>query len=638
MKSNKKFFAIMLIIVLSITMLPISKISAAPKMKLNKTKATLYVGDSIKLKVKKNKTGKKVKWKSKNKEVAKVTKKGKVKAKKAGKATIIAKVGNKKLKCKITVKSREVNNGVQIETSKVTNSTEVTTEQNTTAKNEEPTASVTEPTTEQITTVPTTEQPTTQVTFTTDASIAKPFGLVVSSPEDGMVNVVWGKGSINCYNLYVDGERRRTAVSAQSITLPVYFEGTHEISVTTVVGSKESLPISMSIAVVGVGEKETEPETCPPELEPQLREDLSLSDDKILMQLNNKTDGQYKDSEVYWCLLGYNANNELCYLDKNGNLVPANTDMNNLTVSGRKVANVCYTLEEADHVYVPSINSGRMYLSYEKPVYITFNKAADGRVAFAGPDLNNSSDPNINTLFEFAEFTIDGKFFWGNTTRVDYFSFPMVTRLVGYTQYETYDKTVGDVGTRAEIFAAFENGAPEEFKTLVTDLRIMAPCKLTFNNGQPYGNYFDNYINEFWTKYASEDLVFKIEGTEYTGRVSGNVINFTKKGDSTVYTVSKPTTQEVLEGKGAFASGNSVELAIEAQLCAAFNRGVATEPSKWNKPEEYYKNDVNNYYAGFFHEHSIVGRAYGFCYDDVNDQSTLLQYENADALIIDLKW
>ena len=32
----------------------------------------------------------------------------------------------------------------------------------------------------------------------------------------------------------------------------------------------------------------------------------------------------------------------------------------------------------------------------------------------------------------------------------------------------------------------------------------------------------------------------------------------------------------------------------------------------------------------------FLGKAYGFCYDDVNDQSTLLQYNKADALVIDL--
>lgn len=69
---------------------------------MNKSKATIYVGETVTLKLKNNK--KKVKWSSSNKKVAAVSKKGKVKGKKAGKATITAKVGKKKYNCKITVK------------------------------------------------------------------------------------------------------------------------------------------------------------------------------------------------------------------------------------------------------------------------------------------------------------------------------------------------------------------------------------------------------------------------------------------------------------------------------------------------------------------------------------------------------
>lgn len=483
-----------------------------------------------------------------------------------------------------------------------------------------------------------TQETTSGMTFTTDSSIAQPFGLVLSSPENGYVNIVWGAGTINCYNVYVDGERRRTGIKAQSLTIPVYFEGTHTIEIATVVGTTESIRISGTIAIVGVGEKETESPTCPEELKPVLRSDLSFRDDRILMQINNKTNGKYSDSQIYWVLVGYNTSHQLCYLDASGNMIPANTGMNTITINNRQVADVSHTLAEASYVYVPSISSARMYLSYEKPIYLTFNQAADGTIGFAGPDINNDTDPNAGTLYEFAEFTIDGKYYWGNTTRVDFFSFPVVTRLLGHTLYEQYDKTVGEIGTRDEIFAAFANEVPNAFKSLIGTDRIMAPCKTTFNSGGTYANYFDAYINEFWTKYTYEDLVFSCEGGVFTGRVSGDKMYFTKSGDSTVYTISKPSTQDVLEGKGAFASGNSTELVIEAQLCAAFNRGVATEPTKWNKPQYYYQSGTYNAYSGFFHEHSITGLAYGFCYDDVNDQSTLLWYDYADALVIDMKW
>ena len=496
------------------------------------------------------------------------------------------------------------------------------------------------PTVAPTTVKPTTAKPTTKpketttIAFTTDSSIEKPFGLDVSQASVGYVNIVWGRGTIDCYNVYVDGERRRTGISAQSLKLPVYTEGTHTIAITTVVGTRESEKLEVQVAITGTGEKETEPETCPEELKPQLKKNVPLRDDRIAIELNNKTNGKYSDSEIYWCILGNNENNQLCYMDKDGNMIPASESLNTVEVNGTKYANIYHTLAESDHVYAPTIRSGRMYLSYGKPVYVKFN----GSTGYAGPDLNNPGDVNANTLFEFAEFTIEGKNYWGNTTRVDYFCFPMVTRLIGGSLYGGYDNVVGDIGTRDEIFTAFKNEVPNEYKSLVRDDRIIAPCKSTFNVGQDNGNYFDNYINEFWNKYANEDLRFSSESGSFVGRVVGNQMRFTREGDSTVYYVDKPNTQEVLEGKGAFDRGNGVEKAIEAQLCAAFNRGVATEPDKWYTPSQYYKTSVANFYAGFFHEHSVLGKAYGFCYDDVNDQSTLLQYDKADALVIDLKW
>lgn len=73
----------------------------AASAKLNKKSVTMWVGDTLQLKV--SNTKDKVKWSSNKKSVATVSAKGKVKAKKSGKAVITAKVANKKLKCKITV-------------------------------------------------------------------------------------------------------------------------------------------------------------------------------------------------------------------------------------------------------------------------------------------------------------------------------------------------------------------------------------------------------------------------------------------------------------------------------------------------------------------------------------------------------
>ena len=84
-----------------------STVQAASSIKISKKKKTLNVGKKYTLKI--TGTSKKVKWTSSNKKVATVNSKGKVTAKKKGTATITAKVGGKKYKCKITVKKASSN-------------------------------------------------------------------------------------------------------------------------------------------------------------------------------------------------------------------------------------------------------------------------------------------------------------------------------------------------------------------------------------------------------------------------------------------------------------------------------------------------------------------------------------------------
>lgn len=105
MTKFKKVLTIMLVFVLVLTLSPI-RVNATKKkkVKLNKSKLSMYIGKSYKLKLENNK--KKVKWSSSKKKVASVSSKGKVKAKKKGSCKITAKVGKKKYVCKVTVKKK----------------------------------------------------------------------------------------------------------------------------------------------------------------------------------------------------------------------------------------------------------------------------------------------------------------------------------------------------------------------------------------------------------------------------------------------------------------------------------------------------------------------------------------------------
>lgn len=103
MKTCKKNMAIVLSFVLAAASIAMpSTESKAAKMKLNKSSVTVAVGKKVSLKVKG--TTKKVSWTTSKKAIASVSKKGVVTGKKAGKATITAKVGAKKFRCKVTVK------------------------------------------------------------------------------------------------------------------------------------------------------------------------------------------------------------------------------------------------------------------------------------------------------------------------------------------------------------------------------------------------------------------------------------------------------------------------------------------------------------------------------------------------------
>lgn len=96
----KRFLLLTLLAVIFIS----DKTADAKTLKLNKKSATITVGQNTTIKA----NQKVITWKSNNKAIATVTKKGVVRGKKQGKTTIIAQTKKKSAKCKITVKEKKV--------------------------------------------------------------------------------------------------------------------------------------------------------------------------------------------------------------------------------------------------------------------------------------------------------------------------------------------------------------------------------------------------------------------------------------------------------------------------------------------------------------------------------------------------
>lgn len=99
-KKMKKAMVTMMMVVFAAMLLMVAPVQAASKTKT--TKVTLKAGQSKTLRVK---TASKVKWSSSNKAIVTVNKKGKIVARRAGKAKITAKYGKKKAVFVVTVKN-----------------------------------------------------------------------------------------------------------------------------------------------------------------------------------------------------------------------------------------------------------------------------------------------------------------------------------------------------------------------------------------------------------------------------------------------------------------------------------------------------------------------------------------------------
>lgn len=356
---------------------------------------------------------------------------------------------------------------------------------------------------------------------------------------------------------------------------------------------------------------------------------------EMTIQFENNTRGAYSNDRIWICVVGRNASGAFCYLKPDGTLVPIQANQTSDAWSFR--------LSDINGFQVPqNMPATRLYISMDNKVVMRGAVDGAGQIGVVQPDLNNPADPNANLIFDWIEYTVAPSAFWGNTTQVDQFAFPITMEMFNDSgsSYTTYRK-VGITKTREEIFSAFERLPQTEFRSLVKrPYRIIAPCKGDFRVGRTYGNYMASYVDQVWNYYRTNTLSFNHPLGYFTGKVlADGRFEFTRSGDSAKYYISrKPNNDEVFEGSGVLATGNTVELAIQAQICAAFNRHIVQDPVNWANSSAYYQAGPANYYAKFWHDNSIDGYAYGFCYDDVADKSTLIETHSPRGLVIGIGW
>ncbi|NML64335.1 carbohydrate-binding protein [Hymenobacter sp. RP-2-7] len=372
---------------------------------------------------------------------------------------------------------------------------------------------------------------------------------------------------------------------------------------------------------------------------------------------NNSTTA---DADLYVAIVGINtsgdhvwvnaANSQVLPMSASYNTVTGPTVNGNTGPGGNSKYAACFTrLSNIPNrtFALPFIAGCRVYISRGQQLYFYFFGANGAPSGYTAPNPQNASDPNTGIIYETIELTNNSGGFFGNTTRVDAFNYPMGLELTGNNYY----KKTGELKSAADIVSAYKANVPTEFQgtvnssTGVISFPSKTPAFYDGSNGTAagqYGNYFKSYLDAIWAKYKSEDLIFNAGNAGvFKGRV-GSDNRLVVVGQSGAYNgrtgiiTREPTTQEAFEGKGVLAQRNSdgdCDLVVQAQITAAVNRhaistasGAAGQQDFYNV-SRFYQTAPMNYYARFWHLPgiSVDNLSYGFAYDDVADQSSTLQ-------------
>jgi len=240
---------------------------------------------------------------------------------------------------------------------------------------------------------------------------------------------------------------------------------------------------------------------------------------------------------------------------------------------------------------MPANGSGRMYFYLCSPTVTGCTGA-----------------PNTSKYYDFIEFTIGATQFNGNTTRVDAFGVKIAMDL---HCADGFDLAVGeDYATfaedRAATFAKFASAVPAEFQGCVqSPYRIVEPGGCGFNAGGANATYYDSFVNSLW---AANGL-----------------------------TIAKPGPNG--SGLGAYPNISAAIMRHVGDKAGTFSAaGQLQDKTLWNDSSTFYGSAPADYYAHFWHQHALGGKAYGFPYDDVGGYSSYVSHANPQYMLVAIGW
>jgi Beta-1,3-glucanase/Putative Ig domain len=273
------------------------------------------------------------------------------------------------------------------------------------------------------------------------------------------------------------------------------------------------------------------------------------------------------------------------------------------------------------NITIPQIAGGRVWFSIGSPITFLLNPGP----GLVEPSVSNPSDPNIDLMWDFCEFTYNTSQLYADITYVDFVSIPIAISLTdtsGNVQNVTGIPADGLDTVCSGLIAQNDADGAGWNQLIVTsggaNLRALSPNNGIVMNSSLFSGYFQPYVDQVWSQYASDTLTVDTQASwgSVTGQVSGGVLDFPG-----LVTYAQPAAADIFScSSGPFANTAGEIGAVSARLCAAFNRTTLLIDSDQPDDEnvsDYYQNSVTNHYARIVHAANTDGLGYAFPYDDV---------------------
>lgn len=373
---------------------------------------------------------------------------------------------------------------------------------------------------------------------------------------------------------------------------------------------------------------------------PEARDSLPLT------ITNARSDASGDARPVFVYLLGTDLTTDrLGFVDATGSFHPWQLPGGKTPVDAPDVAIPGPAAGESLTLTIPRNLSGRVYVAFGEK--LAFSLVADGLVQ---PAPWAKGDPNAGILFDWTEFTYNDAGLWLNASQVDQFAVPLAVSVTGA---DGTTRTTGQLkpGGRQQVIDAMRS-TPGWEGTVVTGadgevLRVLSPGK-ALDAGLMDASYLDPAIDAAWATYrdpATPLIVAPFADapeTRFSGRTEDDTLVFTDASGKTVASFARPTTADVWECDGALAAPNDLVVGpIARTLCAALHRGtlatVGVQPGDATTVAAFYTTDPCNRYAAAIHAAMADGKAYGFAFDDVLAQESLVHDGNPVAAAIEIQ-